>query len=246
MKRILLITGLFISSCNYTFDKTVGVTKDSDSNRLNLPPEQISYQMVADTVIQPKCLMCHSEVTGNKGGINLETYKKVTQYSEQIKNEVEGKTMPPPGNGLFLTHEEDQFLISWINAGSKQFASTPSPETPSPKPTPTPVPPPATPTFSQIMGQVITPKCLNCHASSSGNRGGINLEKYAKMYQYRTRVKSAISSGSMPLGSLAFSKSKDMEARAWFSCRLKKTRFTVLLLLKCFLLKPESSSAINI
>ncbi len=85
----------------------------------------ISYSDDLAPILQKKCVQCHQ-----KGGIGpwaMEEYANIKTWSENIRNAIMMKTMPPwhadPAVGQFshsraLSIEEQQTLIHWIDSGS--------------------------------------------------------------------------------------------------------------------------------
>jgi uncharacterized membrane protein len=53
-------------------------------------------------------------------------------------------------------------------------------------------------TYKIINQNVLAKACLDCHSASGGNRGGINLETYEKVFAVKDRIKAEVASKSMP------------------------------------------------
>ncbi len=100
-------------------------------------PNEMSYKNVLNQVLQAKCLNCHSEKGGNRGHLNLETYQSVFNNREQIREEVITKKMPKKSQAP-LTDEQIKLIVDWIDARTKEFATTEPPPT---EETPEVVPP---------------------------------------------------------------------------------------------------------
>ena len=93
----LLITVFLCVGCNYrTVQKNAQpLNTQQDVNILELSN---NYESVRQLVIQNQCLTCHSEATGNKGKLNLETYASLKQNLNQIMYRVlEKRDMPEGG-----------------------------------------------------------------------------------------------------------------------------------------------------
>lgn len=84
----------------------------------NLPvepaPEKLSYALIKSQVIDTSCVRCHSAASGNRGGVNLETYAEVVKNAQSIFAAVEGDFMPPRTK---LTLDQKQKFLSWIELG---------------------------------------------------------------------------------------------------------------------------------
>jgi uncharacterized membrane protein len=141
MNKIFFILAVTVlSSCNYSRMKKPlqldeGVRKISS-------PDEITFKMVNEAVIQPMCLSCHSEAGGNRGGLNLENFENVFKNSHGIRLEVAGGTMPPRQQ---LSAEQIKLVTDWIDAGAHENGKVnagPQPPAPQPSPTPAPVEPP--------------------------------------------------------------------------------------------------------
>ena len=146
MNKILFVLAVtLLSSCNYSRMKKPlqldeGVQKISS-------PDEITFKMVNESVIQPMCLSCHSEAGGNRGGLNLENFENVFKNSHAIRLEVAGATMPPRQQ---LSAQQIKLVTDWIDAGAHENGkvnggNNPPPPAPSPEPNPTPSPVPVEP-----------------------------------------------------------------------------------------------------
>jgi uncharacterized membrane protein len=54
--------------------------------------------------------------------------------------------------------------------------------------------------FATIQSEIIKPNCVMCHSGTSGNQGGVNLETYASVKTFSSRIKDTIVKGTMPPG----------------------------------------------
>jgi uncharacterized membrane protein len=203
-----------MAGCNYSIPKTQDTTSGNQTIQ-KLPTGTIpGYQTIASGIIAPKCLGCHSSGGGNAGGVNLESYAKVSSYLAAISSAITSGSMPK--NISPLTAKEKEVFLAWIDAGGPLNSPTPivgSTEptpAPIPVPVPTPVPAPApAPTevmpdpntidYKMVNARVIGLRCISCHSNSGGNSAGINLETYESVFNERSGIKSVISSGAMPL-----------------------------------------------
>ncbi len=52
--------------------------------------------------------------------------------------------------------------------------------------------------FSEVLDQVISPRCLECHSASRGNAGGINLETYENVFPKLQSIRDDIATSRMP------------------------------------------------
>lgn len=208
------------AGCNYSAPNVQPTTNSGDQSIEKLPTGTIpGYQTVATNIITPKCLGCHSDGGGNAGGVNLETYTNVKNNLEAVDNAIKSGSMPK--NISQLTANQKEVFLSWLDAGAPFDSMTPSTvsttpptvQVPTPTPTPTPptaqVPKPAPTTevmpasntidYKMVNARVIGLRCISCHSNNGGNSAGINLETYQSVFNERNGIKSAISSGSMPL-----------------------------------------------
>jgi hypothetical protein len=92
---------------------------------VDVPDEQISYVKQVAPILEHKCISCHS--TGNIGPFAMSSYSKVRGYSDQMREEIMTRRMPPwsadPHYGVFqgdrsLSSAESQTLLRWIDAGA--------------------------------------------------------------------------------------------------------------------------------
>jgi uncharacterized membrane protein len=78
-------------------------------------PEMLNYQLVDQQVLRPRCIGCHSEAGGNRGGINLESFENVFKEKGFIKDAVVSGVMPPRRP---LSDEQKRVLLNWIDQGA--------------------------------------------------------------------------------------------------------------------------------
>ena len=88
------------------------------SGTVTTPIEPISftYEMVNTSVLQPRCISCHSNEGGNRGGVNLETYESVAAAASDIEAAILSGSMPRPRNKP-LTPEQKEMILKWISIG---------------------------------------------------------------------------------------------------------------------------------
>lgn len=197
------IMGLFficgiLGGCNYSLSKSPLSFQQGGTGAFEtLPPGTVvSYSVINTSIMQPKCLECHSSAGGDAGGINLETYENVTSNLNIIKSEVASDSMPK--NRTKLTAKQKEILFAWIDAGGPLNAPT-NPPTP-----PTLPEPPATPpavefiSYEMVHTKVIQPRCLGCHSETGENRGDVNLETYENVAALAGTIEIEIKDGSMP------------------------------------------------
>lgn len=60
------------------------------------------------------------------------------------------------------------------------------------------VTPPAKLTYKDVSAAVIEPACLSCHSDAAGNKGGLNLESYAKVFASKDSIKTLVATKAMP------------------------------------------------
>ncbi len=184
MKRIrikifIFLSSVFVVACAYRIDKNPAGPYDNIQAK---PKAPLTFALIASTVLEAKCLKCHSNATKNSGNVNLETYLNVRAALVDIKDDVISGAMPK-APGMPLSEEEKFLIMQWIRNGAPEVMPVePSPtpiQTPTPAPTPFPDPPTIglTPNFSSIFELIIKPKCLECHIEH-GKANDTPFEKY--------------------------------------------------------------------
>lgn len=53
-------------------------------------------------------------------------------------------------------------------------------------------------TYKAVNEAVLQPACLSCHSDAAGNKGGVNLETYAKVFAEREIIKQLVAKKEMP------------------------------------------------
>lgn len=117
----------------------------------------VDYEMVKNFVLSSQCLSCHSNASGNKGGLNLENYQSIRNVMNKIiYRSLEKKDMPTRG----LPEAEFKILKTWIDQGApeKVIAGRQKPVGESEA---------GIVDFEKIQIQIIGPKCLDCHGSKN-------------------------------------------------------------------------------
>ena len=163
---------------------------------LNFKAGQISYAQVQSSIFQPNCVQCHSSYNPS-GGVTLDSYAGVKASLSLVKNEVEGKTMPPAGP---LSDNKIQMVSEWIDAGAPEAVVVSNPEgspTPAASPTPTATPSLSRISFAQVQTAIFNPSCVSCH-SGSRPKGGVLLDTYANVKKNLSGAQSEIDSQDMP------------------------------------------------
>ncbi|MES2800877.1 MAG: hypothetical protein V4654_00165 [Bdellovibrionota bacterium] len=113
-KKLILITlGLLLVGCDYSYKRGEDKTKSDQVTQA----EVLTYAMVNERVIQPRCVQCHSESSGNKGNINLESYDAILKNRTAIRNEISDRTMPPSSKAP-LTGAQAKLVLDWIDQGA--------------------------------------------------------------------------------------------------------------------------------
>ncbi len=189
---ILVFISAFLFGCNYSLSKTPLNFQATGTGSLDQAPSGTvaNYAVITSTILQPKCLECHSGAGGDAGGINLETYENVAANLGIIKSEVQSDSMPK--NRAKLTVKEKEILFAWIDAGGpKEGAATNKPTEPT-QPTVEFI------TYEIVNAKVLQPRCIGCHSDASGNRGKVNLETYENVASVINIIEDEIKTGSMP------------------------------------------------
>lgn len=208
---VVLIPFVILTSCNYKQDKALELVSAPAAQAIS--DDQLNFKFVSDNVLRAKCLNCHSDAHGNKGGINLETYSNAFALIEKIRAEVAEKAMPlSPAPAL--TDYEMKLVITWIDSGAKEFATSLSQPASPPVvvvPEPTPLeennpPMPEGAVFAAVMKQVIGPKCLKCHSGSAA----FNFESFQNVVMFKDLIVQAVENGSMPMGDTLSNEQKNL------------------------------------
>lgn len=85
----------------------------------NLEPK---FTSVFNNVIKPKCLGCHSNAGGNKGGVNLETYNSLRSFTTPGLSANSVLVIALSAGGKMsgrVTANELSVIKQWIDAGSQ-------------------------------------------------------------------------------------------------------------------------------
>lgn len=161
----VLLVALALTACNSYKSKLQPQNQDM------VLPSSIDYAFVSDKVFSPHCVRCHNIASGNKGGVNLETYENVIANLQAIEDTaLIEKSMPPSRAGGPLGEYEQNVLKLWLDSGAPRDAHS-GPANPTPAPTPMePVEEPSTgaaplvePRWDSIYTHIIEPKCVSCH-----------------------------------------------------------------------------------
>lgn len=147
---IFCLIGIF-SACNYNRNKDLNSA--SSKKLLSQDIGDVDYEMVKNFVLSSQCLSCHSNLSGNKGGLNLESYQAVRgALNKVIYRSLEKKDMPTRG----LPEAELRVLKAWIEQGApeKVIAGRQKPVGESES---------GVIDFQRIQLQIMAPKCLDCH-----------------------------------------------------------------------------------
>jgi uncharacterized membrane protein/polyisoprenoid-binding protein YceI len=96
-------------------------------------PDLFSYDQVK-SIFQNNCIACHSEKSGNPGGVNLETYENILTKKDLILSEITTNSMPPVFAKQKLSKEDSDLLKAWIQAGAPEKPAATSDEPPTTNP----------------------------------------------------------------------------------------------------------------
>jgi len=164
----LFIFSLCLSACNYNHLKQSQDSAEKSRSEKMTSPDFASVQRA---VIGPKCLSCHANETGNKGGTNLETYPNVRRLINRISfRALEKMDMPTQAP---LSKEEALILKTWLDMGAPETAlDTQGAEDPSLEQGPT--------DWLKINQKVFGRKCLDCH-SQPDPKGNLDLNSYEEV-----------------------------------------------------------------
>lgn len=82
------------------------------------PVVVVSYEKVFQEVLRPRCINCHSNAGGNRGGVNLETFENVSAAAAKIEETIKSGSMPRPKTKP-LTPEQKDLILKWIAEGAQ-------------------------------------------------------------------------------------------------------------------------------
>ena len=145
----LMSSQLILSSCNYTHLKK-SAHQDSSFIQDKIEADLISYSQIYNEVIEKYCIRCH-----RTGDFLLRTYKETVSLSQEIRNAVFVKGSMPKFQTL--PNHEKKMLLSWLDAGTPEFATKPPNENPEI----------LLPTYSSIRENIFKLRCGNCHNPTS-------------------------------------------------------------------------------
>ena len=163
MKQLIRLCG-FISVCSsLLLNCSYNVNKSKSDQEDRIQQKTISgYEAVSKFVIGPNCLNCHSNASGNRGGLNLENYDSIKLQLNQIYlRSVERQDMPPGG----LEPALRDILKDWIENGAAKQSSLGAGDLKGPL------------TWKDIKSKILQTKCLDCH-SLPNPEGNIDLSNY--------------------------------------------------------------------
>lgn len=83
-----------------------------------VPEDKITFSIIQKQILEPACLRCHSAEGGNRGGVNLETYRNVFNLIDDIQDSINTNFMPPRRP---LSEEQKKLLMDWIDAGAPEL-----------------------------------------------------------------------------------------------------------------------------
>ncbi|MFZ3229552.1 MAG: hypothetical protein WA160_05060 [Pseudobdellovibrio sp.] len=84
---------------------------------------EITFAMVKKVLLAPQCFKCHSDATVNKGDINLETYKNVSENIQDMYDDISNGDMPR-GKEAKLTDLQLKIFFDWFDAGHEENGKT--------------------------------------------------------------------------------------------------------------------------
>lgn len=170
---------------------------------VNLPPVVgTGIEAQAITLLQNKCFACHGTVaSGGISGINDPAH--LISVGQIIPGNPNGSPLyaavsagrMPLGTSL-LTGTELKLLNDWITAGAKPPSGGII--------VPPPVQIPLAGNYASVQANIITPKCIRCHSSTSASNG-VRLDSYAAVKRYvsgsnpqNSKLYEITASGEMP------------------------------------------------
>lgn len=159
-KTIILLFVNLVFSCNYYKNSGSQVVPQINSEDVTTLAIYNNYASINTFVLSNQCLSCHSEASGNKGGLNLETYIQIKSNLNQIMYRVlETKDMPPNP----LPETQFNLLKYWLESGAPEHNTTNGPEASIQGPL----------NWFKIKNQILVKNCLECH---QGEKAEANLD----------------------------------------------------------------------
>lgn len=158
----LILLGLF--ACNNRIDKVTQPRLESKSK----------FAVIHTTILQPKCVRCHSGATGH---VNLTSYQTIMEGnlvipkkpgSSRLLLAIENDSMPKGESPL--SKEERALISQWIEEGAREL---------DPQSGEGPLPNPHGPNanFKWISKNIFQPRCVVCH-NLQKPRGKVDLSSY--------------------------------------------------------------------
>lgn len=175
LKLIGLICSVLIIMVSYQNCSPLNSATEQFINGQSVANVADSQKSTAMAVLTAKCLSCHSS-SSPAAGIDVANVDEMLLSGVIVPSEpslsplftsIQSGTMPP---GQALSQFETQAISTWIQDGLK----TP-PVIPTPSPSPAVVPLAAN--FNSININILKPKCLGCHNSTS-SAGGVSYSTY--------------------------------------------------------------------
>lgn len=128
VKSISFCFLFFLTSCGYnntslpteTSKSNLGINSSRSksgngiSNSEVDPHSNPTFADIQQYLFEPYCLSCHSETTGNRAGVNLETFQNVSLNAPRILEAIESGRMPLTGS---LPSESINLFKKWIDNG---------------------------------------------------------------------------------------------------------------------------------
>ena len=169
-KFILVLSLLLISACGRPEHRVIINGADPSPERRFKEDATLSFETASVIFNRHSCMGCHTEATGNKGGINLETYDNTVKWAQEIKSTVTLGFMPL--RGPRINGQDLSVLTAWIDAGAPEFSDLPLELS-----------------FATVRAQIFTPHCVRCHSGFS---------EYAKVKPRIADIQLAVESNRMP------------------------------------------------
>jgi uncharacterized membrane protein len=191
MRLLILPILLTAIGCSYETLHRQAPENNRKGGVICSPPDStapvVTYEQLAQTVFAPKCLSCHSSARP-AGGLALDSYASAKARTSSILSLTANNLMPPSPSPA-LSPEEKGLIEAWVTAGAPEKVGENCDPSQNPEPPPTPpdtgelkeMPPDSEIDFELIQTRILELKCLTCHSTAAGNRGGLNLETYVNV-----------------------------------------------------------------
>ena len=175
----LIMLAAAINACSPTHNTYVtgqpGVEQPVGEQPIGVETDTLGFEIAATVMARNRCMECHSEAKGNRGGINLETYLTTKPLAARILSAMVSGAMPK--GGPRVSDADIAIIQAWVDLGAPETSDVPLPAMPI--------------AFSEVNQKIFTPLCIRCHAT---------FNDHAVVSARLNGIINSIDSNRMPLG----------------------------------------------